>query len=107
VETSWTEIGDKRKLHQRQPNPPLRAAELFLLSNLFLLQSTMSKTRKKKELTFEVIEDHEMSQERQVAVVDTLTEWIWVHLRTDLKSPSSMGADGERGSEHLPDRASG
>ena len=67
----------------------------------------MSKTRKKKELMFEVIEDHEMSQERQVAVVDTLTEWIWVHLRTDLKSPSSMGADGERGSEHLPDRASG
>ena len=67
----------------------------------------MSKTRKKKELTFEVIEDHEMSQERQEAVVEMLTEWIWAHLEGDQKSASSPGVGGEGEPERLQNGASG
>lgn len=59
----------------------------------------MSKTRKKKELTFEVIEDHEMSQEGFEDVVEMLSEWLWADLQTELKLSSSVSEAGEEPNE--------
>ncbi|HLA68946.1 MAG TPA: hypothetical protein VJN65_04510 [Bacteroidota bacterium] len=73
----------------------LRAAELFLLSNLFLVQAIMCKTRKKRELTFEVIEDREMPKENFEAVVEMLTESLWAGLERERMPSSSIGDGGE------------